>query len=94
MLLPFSVIILSCEDHDLFMLILVTGVLCPLLKSFSSYQVFASLLNRSATRIGSFLFPFLNGVLSTLFISVAFFLAFCSTFARFFGFTRLSKEAT
>ena len=39
MLLPFSAIISSCEDHDLFMLILVTGVSCPLLKFFSSYQV-------------------------------------------------------
>ena len=39
----------------------------------------AYLSNRSATRIGSFLFLFLNGVLSTLFIFVVFFLSSCST---------------
>ena len=67
------------KDNVLFMPIQLTGVSCPLLKFFSSYQVFASLLNRSATRIDSFLFLFLNRVLSTFFISVAFFLSIFST---------------
>ena len=34
-----SLIILNCEDHVLFVLIHLTGVLCHLFKFFSSYQV-------------------------------------------------------
>ena len=37
-MLFFSIIILNCEDHVLFVLIHLTGVLCPLLKFFSSCQ--------------------------------------------------------
>ena len=34
-----SLIISNCEDHVLFVLIHLSGVLCPLLRFFSSYQV-------------------------------------------------------
>ena len=38
-MLLFSLIISNCEDHVLFVLIHLTGVLCHLFKFFSSYQV-------------------------------------------------------
>ena len=38
-MLLFSLIIANCEDHVLFVLIHLTGVLCHLFKFFSSYQV-------------------------------------------------------
>ena len=55
MLLPFSVIISSCEDHDLFMLILINrSVVTFLLKFFSPYQA---------------LHLFSTGVLSEIFLT-------------------------
>ena len=53
-MLLFSIIISNCEDCFLFMLINLTGVLCPLLKFFSSYQV---------------LHLFSTGVLSEIFLT-------------------------
>ena len=38
-MLLFSLIISNCDDHVLFVLIHLTGVLCHLFKLFSSYQV-------------------------------------------------------
>ena len=79
----FSVIISSCEDHDLFMLIPLTGVSCPLFKYpliLSRSCSIPSIYRRSAARICSPLFLFPNGVLSTSFISVASFLSICLTF--------------
>ena len=80
-----------CQDHVLFVLIHLTGV-CARCSSSFILSSLASLFNRSVVWICSSLFLFLNGVLSTLFFSMAFFLSFCSTFSRFFGFTRLSKK--
>ena len=73
-----------------------TGVLHKVVLPCSSllmecFQLHSSPFNRNATRIGSFLFLFLYGVLSTLFISVAFFLSFVQPF-KVRGFTRLSMK--
>ena len=85
-------IFLFCQDHVLFTPIHLIGVLCPFPQVLSALSSLASLFYRSAVRICSSLFLFLNGVLSTLFISVVFFSRNGLTFSRLFGLTHLSKK--
>ena len=75
-----------------FMIVYLTGVLCPFAQVPFALSSLAYLLNRSASRICSCLFLFLNGVLSTLFIFVVLFLSNLLNLSRFLGFTSLSKK--
>ena len=67
----------DCEDHDFFMLIHLTGVLCP----------FAQVLFHLIKSCISFLPEAFNFVHRRCFLSFKFF-----NFSRFFGFTRLSEK--
>ena len=80
------------KDCVLFMIVHLTGVLCPFAQVPFALSSLASLLNRSASRICSYLLLFLNGLLSTSFISVVLFSQSGLTSSRFFGFTHSSKE--
>ena len=90
-MLLFSIIISNGEDRVLFMLIHLTGVLCPLLKFFSSYQVLhlfsTGVLSEFVLPCFSFLTECFQLRPSLLFSSLNQF-----NLARFFGFTRLSKK--
>ena len=64
----------------------------PLCSSSFILSSLSSLFNRSAVRICSSLFLFSNEVFFNFIISAVFFSRNGLTFARFFGFTRLSKK--
>ena len=86
-----EIFLTPCSIHS----IVPEAVCCEFIKYLlilsSSYSI-PFLFNQSAARSCSSLFLFTNGVFSTLFFSVAFFLSFCAAFSRFFGLTRLSKK--
>ena len=74
MMLPLQPIFLFCQDRVLFLVYPFNRSVVSFCSSSFVLSSLSSLFNRSANRIGSFLFLFLNGVLSTLFLSVVFFL--------------------